>query len=64
MLTITDTITDTQVTCDEHDVVESISGWYDASWAEVLDAVRELQDTFLRGEYTGDLEAYLSVTVA
>jgi len=31
--------------------------------AEVLEAIAELEGTVMRGEYSGDLEAYLAITL-
>ena len=64
MVTITDTITNAEVTCDANDIADSIRPWFDGAPAEIIDAAEALEDAVIAGEYTGELEAFLAVEIS
>lgn len=63
-ITITDEAgTSGTVTVESYDVADTIRPWYPEAPAEVTEAIDALQVALNRGEYTGDLEAYLGITI-
>jgi len=44
-------------------IAETLLSWYREAPADVVDAVAELQTALDRGEPTGELEEYLSITI-
>lgn len=64
MYEITDTAgTSGAVTVEAYDVADAIRPWYPEAPSEVADAIDELQDRLLRGQDTGAITEYLSVTI-
>lgn len=53
----------TVTVADRAEVVGAIRGWFPDAPPEVREALDELDDRLVRREYTGDLEAFLGITV-
>ena len=44
MVTITDTITNAEVTCDANDIADSIRPWFEDAPAEITEAIEALEN--------------------
>lgn len=64
MVTITDTITNAEVTCDANDIADSIRPWFEDAPAEITEAIEALENAVRAGAYTGELESFLAVQVS
>ena len=64
MVTITDTITNAEVTCDTNDIADSIRPWFEDAPAEITEAIEALENAVRAGAYTGELESFLAVQVS
>lgn len=63
-ITITDTCGDSgTVTVDTHDVADAIRPWYPDAPAEVVEWIDTLQTALDRGDYTGDMESALGISI-
>lgn len=62
--TITDQITGRTAEVESYDIAETITPWYPEATDEITDAIAALESTVRRGEYTGELESFLQVTVS
>ena len=64
MVTITDTITNAEVTCDANDIADSIRPWFEDAPAEITEAIEALENAVRAGAYTGELESFFVVQVS
>ena len=64
MVTITDTITNAEVTCDANDIADSIRPWFEDAPAEITEAIEALENAVRAGACTGELESFLAVQVS
>ena len=64
MVTITDTITNAEVTCDANDIADSIRPWFEDAPAEITEAIEALENAVRAGAYTGELESFFAVQVS
>ena len=62
--TITDTITNTKITCDANAIADSIRPWFEDAPAEITEAIEALENAVRAGAYTGELESFLAVRVS
>ncbi|MDN5667053.1 MAG: hypothetical protein L0G87_01490 [Renibacterium salmoninarum] len=60
--TITDNLVD-HVAVEVTDIVEAITPWFPGAPQDVLDAIEDIAKLAARGEYLGEHEAMLGITV-
>lgn len=63
MFTITDQTTGQSVTVEAAQIAEAIAPWFPEAPAEVAAAIEDLEARARRSQYTGDVAAYLGVTI-
>ncbi|WP_034161878.1 hypothetical protein [Mycobacterium tuberculosis] len=63
LVTVTDLETGDRAVCDRDQVAETIRAWFPDAPLEVREALVRLQAALNRHEHTGELEAFLRISV-
>lgn len=62
-ITITDEITGDIKTCDKYDMQETLEAMFDTTQYGIQQAIEDLVYQYLHGEYYGDNEAFLGISI-